>query len=161
MTSVAKACPVPLRSRAARVEILVFEHPLAGLQLVKGSIEPGETPEGAAVREMQEEAGIPLQAVRPLGIIEAAPGQFWALTLCASTAPLPDQWVHRAPDDGGHDFSFFWQTLPVGPEPWGNPYRRILERISAVSSNISFNADTTAAAPASRARLRGAGQFGR
>ena len=48
-----KACPVVIRHPAAP-EILAFEHPLAGLQLVKGSIEPNETAAAAAVRELYE-----------------------------------------------------------------------------------------------------------
>lgn len=56
-----KACPVVLRSRET-LEILAFEHPLAGLQLVKGSVEPGESTDMAAVRELMEEAGIQSEA---------------------------------------------------------------------------------------------------
>jgi hypothetical protein len=36
-----KACPVILRRRN-QLEILLFEHPLAGVQLVKGTIERSE-----------------------------------------------------------------------------------------------------------------------
>lgn len=52
-----KACAVVLRDRGV-LEILAFEHPLAGLQLVKGSVEPGESSGAAAVRELMEEAAI-------------------------------------------------------------------------------------------------------
>ena len=62
-----KACPVVLRTRGSR-EILVFEHPLAGIQLVKGTIELGESPEAAALRELGEESGITSASwVRSLG----------------------------------------------------------------------------------------------
>ncbi|MHC8286071.1 NUDIX domain-containing protein [Pseudomonas sp. XS1P51] len=46
-----KACPVVLRN-IEQLEILAFRHPLAGLQLVKGSVEPGELTGAAAVREL-------------------------------------------------------------------------------------------------------------
>jgi 8-oxo-dGTP pyrophosphatase MutT (NUDIX family) len=48
-----KACPVVLRSLGDG-EILAFEHPLAGWQLVKGTVEAGELPRDAAIRELYE-----------------------------------------------------------------------------------------------------------
>jgi 8-oxo-dGTP pyrophosphatase MutT (NUDIX family) len=39
-------------------------------QLQKGLIDPGETPEGAAVREVREEAGITCEIVQSLEVIE-------------------------------------------------------------------------------------------
>ena len=39
-------------------ELLVFRHPDAGLQLPAGSVEPGETLEAAALREVAEETGL-------------------------------------------------------------------------------------------------------
>jgi hypothetical protein len=35
-----KACPIVLHNRNNHQEILVFNHPLAGSQLVKGTVEP-------------------------------------------------------------------------------------------------------------------------
>lgn len=61
-----KSCPVVLRGRET-LEILAFEHPLAGFQLVKGSVEPGESTDLAAVRELKEEAGIQSTVGRHLG----------------------------------------------------------------------------------------------
>jgi ADP-ribose pyrophosphatase YjhB (NUDIX family) len=63
-----KACTIVLRETLAAKELLVFEHPLAGVQLVKGTIEPGELPEHAALRELCEESGIcPAFATLELG----------------------------------------------------------------------------------------------
>ena len=39
-------------------EILVFQHPTAGIQLPAGTVEPGEDIETAVIREAQEETGI-------------------------------------------------------------------------------------------------------
>jgi 8-oxo-dGTP pyrophosphatase MutT (NUDIX family) len=39
-------------------------------QLPKGTIEPGEAPEAAALREVREEAGIEASIVEPLDVIE-------------------------------------------------------------------------------------------
>jgi 8-oxo-dGTP pyrophosphatase MutT (NUDIX family) len=58
-----KACPVVLRSPQGKCEILAFCHPLAGHQFVKGTVEAGETPAAAALRELYEEAGITAQAI--------------------------------------------------------------------------------------------------
>jgi 8-oxo-dGTP pyrophosphatase MutT (NUDIX family) len=44
-----------------------LEHPLAGLQLVKGGVEPGESTDLADVRELIEEAGIQSTLRRNLG----------------------------------------------------------------------------------------------
>ncbi|MFT3757807.1 NUDIX domain-containing protein [Thauera sp.] len=52
-----KSCPVLLR-RDGEVGILAFQHPIAGFQIVKGSIEEGESPEEAAIRELAEESGV-------------------------------------------------------------------------------------------------------
>jgi 8-oxo-dGTP pyrophosphatase MutT (NUDIX family) len=122
---------------------VAFEHPLAGFQLVKGSIEPGESPEAAAVREMQEEAGVAVHAVRSLGTLEPVEGQRWSLTLCEALHPLADRWVHRTADDGGHEFRFFWQGLsaPLSAQ-WALPYQAVVAYLRAVSSNISFDTDT-------------------
>lgn len=103
----AVACPVVTQGAA----LLVFRHPLAGVQLVKGGIEPGETPADAATRELAEETGAAGQAGRGLGdSTDIHPGERWHFT--AVTCPaLPDHWVHHCADDGGHNFAFFWTPL--------------------------------------------------
>ena len=47
-----------VRVPPAGTELLLFEHPHAGIQLPAGTIEPGETPETAALREAREETGL-------------------------------------------------------------------------------------------------------
>lgn len=107
-----KACPVVLRSGNG-LEVLAFEHPLAGFQLVKGSIEPGEPPAAAAVRELLEESGLKASSVSAdLGIwVPGYQDQVWSFHVCDVSDPPLERWVHHAADDGGHDFSFFWQPL--------------------------------------------------
>lgn len=111
------------------LEILAFRHPLAGLQLVKGTIEAEESPRAAAIRELAEEAGIAAAEVTSdLGLWESAhQGQVWSFHLCVSGQELPDRWVHRTADDGGHDFGFFWHPLagPAGTE-WHDVFQRAL-----------------------------------
>uniref|UniRef100_UPI00124C1F65 NUDIX domain-containing protein n=1 Tax=Acinetobacter ursingii TaxID=108980 RepID=UPI00124C1F65 len=53
-----KVVPILIRRKAQTLEILAFRHPLAGIQLVKGSIEPNETYDYAAIRELFEESGL-------------------------------------------------------------------------------------------------------
>ena len=53
-----KVCPVILRGPSQTSEILAFQHPSAGIQIVKGTLEPGERPEEGVVRELAEESGI-------------------------------------------------------------------------------------------------------
>ncbi|MCV2216602.1 NUDIX hydrolase [Thauera sp. Sel9] len=141
-----KSCPVLLR-RGDEVEILAFQHPIAGFQLVKGSIEEGESPEEAAIRELAEESGI--QAARistRLGVWESGhQGQIWSFHLCEADLALPDQWVHHAADDGGHDFRFFWHPLskPAGSE-WHEVFQRALKYIhSALTYDTSSTAKTS------------------
>lgn len=54
-----------------RVEVVLIKTSSEGRwQLPKGMIDPGETPEIAALREVREEAGIRCEIVEPLDVIE-------------------------------------------------------------------------------------------
>lgn len=125
-----KACPVVLRkSPDGSLSILAFKHPIAGNQLVKGSIEADESPDHAAVRELGEEAGITNAAlIRALGVFEVGPPhQRWHAFLFEAEN-LPDEWVFSAPDDGGHDFRFFWYALDEpADDSWHLIFRQALE----------------------------------
>jgi 8-oxo-dGTP pyrophosphatase MutT (NUDIX family) len=113
-----KACPVVLRRRGG-LDILAFRHPLHGLQLVKGTIEPHETPETAAVRELAEEAGI-LEG-RAAAHLAAVPidETTWHFVLIFPL-DLPETWTHHCEDEG-HDFAFFWHPLDADGGAW-HPY---------------------------------------
>ena len=107
-----KACPVVLRHKNNKLELLAFKHPGGSNQLVKGGIKKGEPLASACIRELQEESGIQAQVVKQLGIWE--PGfkkQVWGFCLMHSEGVLPDTWDFATKDDGGHIFSFFWQPL--------------------------------------------------
>lgn len=103
-----KACPVILSSIPG-AHILLFRHPIAGVQLVKGTIEKGETPAQTALRELSEESGIAAASVvSDMGCWDAGHlDQIWSFQLCFTQAPLPEQWTHLTLDDHGHSFSFF------------------------------------------------------
>jgi len=107
-----KACPVILRNKNNVLEMLVFEHHKAGIQLVKGGIKKGESLEHACVRELKEESGIDAQVVKQLGLWKAtSKNQSWGFCLMHYENILPDTWDFETKDDGGKIFSFFWQPL--------------------------------------------------
>ena len=110
-----KVCPILFRDPSLS-RILVFKHPLAGIQLVKGGIEPGEAPAAAALRELREESGICDASVeRYLGLwVSGFEEQLWWLQTSAPLLegqPSSESWVHHTQDDGGLDFSFYWHPV--------------------------------------------------
>jgi 8-oxo-dGTP pyrophosphatase MutT (NUDIX family) len=57
------------RTVHGRRELLLFEHPYAGIQIPAGTVERGEAPEAAAIRETQEETGLIAVAIdQSLGV---------------------------------------------------------------------------------------------
>ena len=104
--------------RRQKLEVLAFRHPLAGIQLLKGTLEDGERPEMGALRELAEESGVEdATVVRPLGQL-AFPGigQHWRFYLCRVARPMPDEWIFFTDDDGGHLFALFWHDLDTPPD---------------------------------------------
>lgn len=129
--------PVVLRRQGDRLAVLVFDHPLAGTQLVKGTVEAGEAIAAAAARELTEESGIVgAVAVRDLGAWQQAPpGQVWHFCEMA-TSSLPDTWEHDTDDDGGHRFSFWWHPIaepaPASCHPlFANALAFVQQRVAA------------------------------
>jgi 8-oxo-dGTP pyrophosphatase MutT (NUDIX family) len=92
--------------------LLVFRHldqpwDLSGLQVPAGSIEPGESPEAAAVREAAEETGLDgFRVVRKLGELDydLAPYrselQHRHVFHLALDGEAPERWVSRENDAG-------------------------------------------------------------
>jgi 8-oxo-dGTP pyrophosphatase MutT (NUDIX family) len=92
--------------RAGRTgsELLLFEHPHAGIQIPAGTVEASEAPETAARREVWEESGLnELGLARILGVEETRlPGK--------QRVVLERSIVYARPDTG----SFDWASLPRG-----------------------------------------------
>ncbi|WMT86713.1 NUDIX domain-containing protein [Pelagibacterium sp. 26DY04] len=131
--AILKVCPAVLRWANGAREILVFTHPLAGVQVVKGTIEAGEDVEAAGRRELSEEAGV--EGLPLLGTLAAsyriAPGQLWHFLLLSGEG-LPERWAHHCADDGGHDFAFFWHRLDYSPDDrWHEIFKHALAHIKA------------------------------
>lgn len=127
-----KVCPVLLRQSDAGMQILAFRHPLAGCQLVKGTLEAGETPAEGVLRELAEESGIDhavvVQKMGELRLPDVA--QHWHIFLCQPSQPLPDTWTFFTTDGGGHIFTFFWHDLARAPDDeWHDIFKTALEFI--------------------------------
>ena len=99
-----KVTPFITRRAPGGLELLVFQHPTAGVQLPAGTVEIGEDPAAAALREAQEESGL-----RELRLV-CAIGQQEHLLPETDVAVCQTTTVYSRPDPG----SFDWASLPRG-----------------------------------------------
>ncbi|MEM7278874.1 MAG: NUDIX domain-containing protein [Pseudomonadota bacterium] len=107
-----KACPGVTRITGKGTEILSFHHPLAGRQIVKGTIEPRETLDRACIREIREESGLVGVVSKNLGTWQSHyENKIWGFSLMSVKSPIKDSWSLFANDDGGLTFSYFWWPL--------------------------------------------------
>ena len=123
-----KVCPLVIKIS----RILLFRHPSAGVQLVKGTIQPNETSISAAIRELKEESGLSCESIPiSLGIWDAEfEDQIWEFFLCSFEGDLFETWEHITEDDHGHTFKFFWHDLHKKSESHCHPvYQRALVEI--------------------------------
>lgn len=107
--------------------LLVFDHvdfPNAGTQIPGGTVERGETPEAAALREAVEETGLESLSIQsliaretvdltPFGKPETINGWFYHLQY---NGEHKDRWRHaeRTPGDGSSEpilFELYWISL--------------------------------------------------
>ena len=136
------ACLVDARGR-----LLVFEHPDGGgMQLPKGTVEPGETPEDAVRRELLEESGIDFRGpLEPLGTLERLceagiegalrrHPQLWHLYLMRAETALAETFDHVAsgsPEEDGLVFSYSWLAPDAPLTGFATPYAQVIERVRA------------------------------
>jgi 8-oxo-dGTP diphosphatase len=110
-----------------RRELLVFDHDdpalQAGVQVVAGGIDEGETPAEAAIREALEEAGLNLSNPVFLGSVnrhwpEAKnPNQHWHFYWLEAPTQTPDAWDH---------------TVTAGEDDMGMVYRQRFVKLEEV-----------------------------
>ena len=130
-----KACPVVLHPDGAPLRHLLLHHPVAGIQLVKGTVKPHEDPTRAAMRELFEESGLETIAASLLGSSDTIHLQErWHFTLCRIKPPVRDRWRHLCPDDGGHLFHFSWHVL-TDPHPEMDP--RFLNALTWIQQTLT------------------------
>ena len=132
-----KVVPVVLRHKNHGIDILAFHHPLAGTQLVKGTIEQGEQYEQAAIRELFEESGLSAQPnPKFLGnFILKFNQQNWYFYVCEVKGELAETWQHHCQDGGGLDFRFFWYCLDQQPDDhWHETFK---EALSFIQSEVT------------------------
>ena len=106
-----------IRVNQAGPELLVFdslEEP--GLEVPKGSVQPGETPAQAAMREVEEESGL-----RELTLIKELGVTLWQdeeqhFFLFRANVLLPDQFEHVVTgQDGDRGMRYQYQWIAVTP----------------------------------------------
>ena len=74
MATLEKVTAFMTREKPTGLELLLFRHPSDGIQFPAGTVETGEAPEAAALREAGEESGLRgLRLIRPLGRREKDP----------------------------------------------------------------------------------------
>ena len=141
-----KVCPCILKNEGKIRKALVFKHPCGDFQLVKGTVEPGENVEDAALRELTEEAGIMnAQIVDKIAVLhdrvrpdkDAEEQEWeWHIFLVEPKVELPESWKQQASGSDVENelvFSFFWQVLPGDYSNYHScflPVFRILEDYS-------------------------------
>lgn len=119
-TYVRKACAYITRDDCS--QLLVFRGPdHDGLQIPKGTVEPGESPAEAVQREIAEESGLDVDSVRPLvadvWTRRTTPLKKYVRHFFHADVDEPrDQWRHVVSGDGpecGCTFRFSWIDLPA------------------------------------------------
>jgi 8-oxo-dGTP pyrophosphatase MutT (NUDIX family) len=119
-TYVPKVCAY--LTRRDRSQLLVFRGPgYDGLQVPKGTVEPGESPEAALRREVTEESGLTVDHPRRVvsDVWTRRPGPLTKYVrhfYHAEVDESRDRWVHvvtGSGDERGQSFAYFWIDLPT------------------------------------------------
>lgn len=119
-THVKKACTYITRNGS---ELLVFEGPgHDGLQIPKGTVEPGESPREAAYREAVEESGLATfgrleHLITDVWTRRESPPKRYVRSFFHAPVHEPrDAWTHTVTAGGaerGTEFEFSWVELPT------------------------------------------------
>lgn len=135
-----KVCPIVIRGQGLERDILAFVHPKGDRQLVKGGVQPGESVQAAAARELLEESGLVGKATHVLATA-AAPHSTdtWSFVLMDVSEEPKNFWSHVTQDDHGHTFHFFWQSLSQAADRgWDPPFQWAMRLIREVLGAVDF-----------------------
>lgn len=115
-----KAYAYIIRSSNQGTKFLVFTqqgHPEAGVQIPGGTIDEGESPQSALIREIEEESGLAnLTDFEEIGTIEYFHPQkkelhFRHFFVVKAPRNVPESWSHTVTsgiNDSGLVFNYFW-----------------------------------------------------
>lgn len=121
-----------VRKRGGAAELLVHTHcdfPEAGIQVPAGTIDDGESPEQALLREIAEESGLAeLDVVRKIGVFDhyaAHSGQYHRRNVfeLSPKDEIPEQWDHVVTSgeaDAGLVLRYFWIDVARASELAGS-----------------------------------------
>ena len=131
------------RQAAESADVLVFDHPRAGVQFPAGTGEPGEDATSAVLREAWEETGLDgVRIVDHLATI-AEERHLFHLHL---TRRAPEEWWVETPDGGGHVWRCHWLALSEAEQvvhplmrDWIAPvHKRLVAKPGPASSDLSL-----------------------
>jgi 8-oxo-dGTP pyrophosphatase MutT (NUDIX family) len=107
------------RSSGIGRELLLFEHPHAGIQIPAGTVEEEETPEAAVLREVREETGLSTVAIQAyLGCKEyRLPEGQWLIA-----EPIR---VYARPDATSFDWAYLRRGIRVATSRQANGFSQI------------------------------------
>lgn len=121
-----KALAYVVRGSGNQAQLLVFEHPRTkNVEVVRGTVDQGESSRQTAERELFEEAGLSLPVKKRLGFesvfVRSGPfrqgpleHQLYDCFLFDGSGIGKEEWTHQVSGDGGDEgmkFRFFWIPL--------------------------------------------------
>ena len=110
---------------------LIHEHGFKSYVLPKGHIEPGESPEQAAIREVEEEAGFTrLRLIAPLGDRERLDYKKRSWKVTHYFLFLTDE-IQPTPKDARHEFPPAWFSIDALPQLYWPEQDQLLRENSA------------------------------
>lgn len=146
MQLVWKLCACVVREGSGGPELLVFDHPRAGTQIPKGTLEDGESHRDGVLRELAEETGVTdVEIVRSVGTwdrLSAVGGEQqkhkWEVFELRPTAELDEEWIHAAEGsevERGLALRCHWITLDMFAVEQMHPvYGHVVEMLLATRS---------------------------